>query len=104
MSYIVCFERRANTRAANVKDRSEEHTSELQSLAYLVCRLLLEKKKKKKILSDREITPVKRKYFRHWRSRLLWVVTTFDISIKYSRQISRAHKCRRDLRSRLRTS
>src|SRR2546425_8541301 len=29
--------------------RSEEHTSELQSLAYLVCRLLLEKKKKKDI-------------------------------------------------------
>src|SRR2546425_3187464 len=29
--------------------RSEEHTSELQSLAYLVCRLLLEKKKKSNI-------------------------------------------------------
>src|SRR5205823_10337808 len=29
--------------------RSEEHTSELQSLAYLVCRLLLEKKKKPQI-------------------------------------------------------
>src|SRR5687767_15401714 len=29
------------------ENRSEEHTSELQSLAYLVCRLLLEKKKKK---------------------------------------------------------
>src|SRR5687767_15308274 len=29
-----------------VPDRSEEHTSELQSLAYLVCRLLLEKKNK----------------------------------------------------------
>src|SRR2546423_9070630 len=29
-------------------DRSEEHTSELQSLAYLVCRLLLEKKKKRR--------------------------------------------------------
>src|SRR5687767_15693486 len=29
----------------NVGTRSEEHTSELQSLAYLVCRLLLEKKK-----------------------------------------------------------
>src|SRR5687767_15492026 len=29
-------------------NRSEEHTSELQSLAYLVCRLLLEKKKQKK--------------------------------------------------------
>src|SRR3989441_6133291 len=30
----------------NIVERSEEHTSELQSLAYLVCRLLLEKKKK----------------------------------------------------------
>src|SRR2546425_8333144 len=29
--------------------RSEEHTSELQSLAYLVCRLLLEKKKKQEV-------------------------------------------------------
>src|SRR5205823_14286402 len=33
------------------RSRSEEHTSELQSLAYLVCRLLLEKKKKKHLLS-----------------------------------------------------
>src|SRR3989441_5820629 len=32
--------------AATGDQRSEEHTSELQSLAYLVCRLLLEKKKK----------------------------------------------------------
>src|SRR3989441_3816719 len=32
--------------AAPGEQRSEEHTSELQSLAYLVCRLLLEKKKK----------------------------------------------------------
>src|SRR2546425_6460628 len=32
--------------AVALGDRSEEHTSELQSLAYLVCRLLLEKKKK----------------------------------------------------------
>src|SRR2546425_9035041 len=44
---------------AVVEDRSEEHTSELQSLAYLVCRLLLEKKKKKKT-SDR---------LRHWIRR-----------------------------------
>src|SRR2546425_4273439 len=29
------------------RTRSEEHTSELQSLAYLVCRLLLEKKKER---------------------------------------------------------
>src|SRR3989441_6111356 len=33
--------------------RSEEHTSELQSLAYLVCRLLLEKKKK--IVTDQRV-------------------------------------------------
>src|SRR3989442_3243135 len=33
--------------------RSEEHTSELQSRPHLVCRLLLEKKKKKLIVSDR---------------------------------------------------
>src|SRR2546427_5707484 len=32
-----------------VQARSEEHTSELQSQSNLVCRLLLEKKKKKKI-------------------------------------------------------
>src|SRR5947199_3334521 len=37
--------------AGGVADlRSEEHTSELQSLRHLVCRLLLEKKKKKKYL------------------------------------------------------
>src|SRR5687767_15253553 len=35
--------------AARIVLRSEEHTSELQSLAYLVCRLLLEKKKKQYI-------------------------------------------------------
>src|SRR5687767_15271463 len=34
--------------------RSEEHTSELQSLAYLVCRLLLEKKKKKKTRRNKQ--------------------------------------------------
>src|SRR5258706_1013722 len=33
-------------RAVDLTDRSEEHTSELQSLTNLVCRLLLEKKKK----------------------------------------------------------
>src|SRR2546425_7501855 len=38
----------ATTIATAESIRSEEHTSELQSLAYLVCRLLLEKKKKKR--------------------------------------------------------
>src|SRR5687768_17840317 len=36
-----------------LKDRSEEHTSELQSRLHLVCRLLLEKKKKKKIKTEK---------------------------------------------------
>src|SRR2546425_5461377 len=36
--------------------RSEEHTSELQSLAYLVCRLLLEKKKKYRLLISTQLT------------------------------------------------
>src|SRR5229473_8430726 len=42
--------RRPNDTADGRRQRSEEHTSELQSLAYLVCRLLLEKKKKKILL------------------------------------------------------
>src|SRR2546425_7903133 len=37
--------RHSTTPRRRIRDRSEEHTSELQSLAYLVCRLLLEKKK-----------------------------------------------------------
>src|SRR5205823_10671401 len=39
-------EKRRALAVAQEQERSEEHTSELQSLAYLVCRLLLEKKKK----------------------------------------------------------
>src|SRR3712207_7897202 len=38
--------KRAEAALAEAKARSEEHTSELQSRQYLVCRLLLEKKKK----------------------------------------------------------
>src|SRR2546422_7042123 len=40
-------------RAASGTGRSEEHTSELQSRLHLVCRLLLEKKKKIKIRNSR---------------------------------------------------
>src|SRR5437763_17207743 len=38
----------AKRKAPAIYPRSEEHTSELQSPMYLVCRLLLEKKKKKR--------------------------------------------------------
>src|SRR3712207_8995343 len=44
------YERRLKT-----MQRSEEHTSELQSRQYLVCRLLLEKKKKKYYVLDNHI-------------------------------------------------
>src|SRR5205814_9479917 len=42
------FEQTCLGRFAGRLSRSEEHTSELQSLRHLVCRLLLEKKKKEK--------------------------------------------------------
>src|SRR3712207_8122898 len=41
-----CSTQVAQQRGARLDDRSEEHTSELQSRQYLVCRLLLEKNKK----------------------------------------------------------
>src|ERR1035438_10570440 len=45
---MVAFRVWSSAPASAVTSRSEEHTSELQSLRHLVCRLLLEKKKKKK--------------------------------------------------------
>src|SRR2546425_2265008 len=45
-----CSSCRSRILAWRNRPRSEEHTSELQSLAYLVCRLLLEKKKKIRVL------------------------------------------------------
>src|SRR5262245_63827481 len=47
-SFGACYCRRRSSFTISRKTRSEEHTSELQSLRHLVCRLLLEKKKKKK--------------------------------------------------------
>src|SRR5207253_9707387 len=40
--------RRRNAGCGSLSERSEEHTSELQSRGHLVCRLLLEKKNKRK--------------------------------------------------------
>src|SRR2546422_1082571 len=42
-------------RGGDVRHRSEEHTSELQSRLHLVCRLLLEKKKKTKNYNEENI-------------------------------------------------
>src|SRR3712207_8706461 len=44
-TFIICDTKFANSFSFNSVFRSEEHTSELQSRQYLVCRLLLEKKK-----------------------------------------------------------
>src|SRR2546423_6718506 len=48
--------KRKQTGQAVPRTRSEEHTSELQSLAYLVCRLLLEKKKNNRVEDARGYT------------------------------------------------
>src|SRR5258708_9307492 len=48
-------------------DRSEEHTSELQSPDHLVCRLLLEKKKTAR--QSEESTALDEKRCNHWRGR-----------------------------------
>src|SRR5205823_12637022 len=55
----VVFLRDAKDKSYEGRQRSEEHTSELQSLAYLVCRLLLEKKKKKQKIKKKEIRSTK---------------------------------------------
>src|SRR5437899_10116810 len=47
-SLFVKCDCRSSYKDCQPEPRSEEHTSELQSLRHLVCRLLLEKKKKKK--------------------------------------------------------
>src|SRR2546427_4393383 len=49
-------DRAAGARSAGAGRRSEEHTSELQSQSNLVCRLLLEKKKKKNKREGRDET------------------------------------------------
>src|SRR5690348_18417216 len=45
---MILTDARGATRGGAVRQRSEEHTSELQSPVHLVCRLLLEKKKHKR--------------------------------------------------------
>src|SRR3989454_5579588 len=45
--YLIALNSTMSIGNAPLQDRSEEHTSELQSPCNLVCRLLLEKKKKK---------------------------------------------------------
>src|SRR5471030_1814498 len=74
-------------------DRSEEHTSELQSLRHLVCRLLLEKKKTGRPAADHPNTPHQRTAADRkatlcsssltLTSMLLFVIQLFLLSIDY---------------------
>src|SRR5205823_7368444 len=57
-------------RTSDGTSRSEEHTSELQSLAYLVCRLLLEKKKKTRKTEKLTNSRRSRKLYGQQRARL----------------------------------
>src|SRR5262249_58585624 len=52
----AAFARKTSVCSAATSMRSEEHTSELQSLTNLVCRLLLEKKKKKHKFEQKMVT------------------------------------------------
>src|SRR3989441_1710666 len=56
---VLPLKREGRTLTVAIADpnRSEEHTSELQSLAYLVCRLLLEKKKKRQTAHHLDCRP-----------------------------------------------
>src|SRR5260370_28520951 len=59
LACLICGQPRARltkpgARLPRYKARSEEHTSELQSHLNLVCRLLLEKKKKHKLTTERK--------------------------------------------------
>src|SRR2546425_8749662 len=60
LSLSLGYGTRIPARAGRRIGRSEEHTSELQSLAYLVCRLLLEKKKTTQIAHARVTLPATR--------------------------------------------
>src|SRR5947199_3032254 len=59
----------AGARCARATARSEEHTSELQSLRHLVCRLLLEKKKKTTKRAEMAIVSIELRANREHKTR-----------------------------------
>src|SRR3712207_8445044 len=62
VSRVVPLDGREELETLRLAARSEEHTSELQSRQYLVCRLLLEKKKKNKINITTELRNIQAMY------------------------------------------
>src|SRR5258707_2155285 len=71
-------------------DRSEEHTSELQSRQYLVCRLLLEKKKKANIRTSHSLT---------WTPCCPWIWPLQSHSSPPSSRSTSSASCRHTTRS-----
>src|SRR4029079_4503159 len=80
--------RKSKAHSLVAKARSEEHTSELQSLAYLVCRLLLEKKKQD-IVMLRGDTLLR---FFCWRARVRACVLVVFRQHRFSGSVSCARK------------
>src|SRR2546429_5104463 len=78
--------RETQRRQVHALERSEEHTSELQSRLHLVCRLLLEKKKKKHQL----FSNVQTIYAENWNYDLAKVVNTRRRLTRYSHVSHRA--------------
>src|SRR2546429_2291460 len=76
-SVIVTGRIRAETRAPGGYERSEEHTSELQSRLHLVCRLLLEKKK----ITTLSPAPCSPLFRYHSPSSTLPVIRTYPTSL-----------------------
>src|SRR5687767_15222908 len=77
-------------------NRSEEHTSELQSLAYLVCRLLLEKKKKKKKrlinkIKTKKINKKHKKKKTNNKNKQIKIIDIVMIATKYTTLMSVSH-------------
>src|ERR1019366_3666907 len=62
LPFLCCTDVASGPNSSYSARRSEEHTSELQSLTNLVCRLLLEKKTKEKPKEERQFTFPSRKY------------------------------------------
>src|SRR5258708_19381581 len=80
---------RLNLLGKRLLKRSEEHTSELQSPDHLVCRLLLEKKKKQKIQISINLTINTIRVGVYLVMNMLRTSTM--TSMKHSRKIARVH-------------
>src|SRR2546430_6999691 len=76
----------------SASERSEEHTSELQSQSNLVCRLLLEKKKNKAVKSLIHLTPIASAFLTTKINKAHDIVTTPTLPSVLTMHNAYAHK------------